>query len=69
MLKNVDEKRKRFLPDTPSMIQKWVVLDGDICPDWADGLHAMLADCHSLTLGNAEKICKPGMFVMRHEID
>ena len=60
MMRNVDEKRKRYLQDTPSMIQKWVVLDGDICKEWADGLYAMLTNGHNLTLANAEKIHKHG---------
>ena len=67
-MNNTDEKRKRYLPDTPSLIHKWLVLDGEIGTNWSDGLQSLLTDCRNLTLGNADRIHQHGKFLFHKYI-
>ena len=40
----------------PSIIRKWLVLDGDLHSDWVDNMTSLLDSGHALSLASGEQI-------------
>lgn len=42
--------------ELPSIIRKWLVLDGDLHSDWVDNMTSLLDSGHALSLASGEQI-------------
>ncbi|XP_035825634.1 dynein heavy chain domain-containing protein 1 [Aplysia californica] len=54
--KNADKKNVKGPVELPSILQRWLVLDGDLDPVWTEGVKTMLDDEQRLSVGNGEGI-------------
>ena len=55
-----DKHNKQTLLDKPSIIHKWIVLDGSSSILWADNMNQLLSDVKVLSLANGQKITLKG---------
>ena len=55
-----DKHNKQALLDKPSIIHKWIVLDGSSSILWADNMNQLLSDVKVLSLANGQKITLKG---------
>ncbi|XP_038044677.1 dynein heavy chain domain-containing protein 1-like [Patiria miniata] len=54
------DKKNKALLNPPSVIQRWLVLDGALNPDWTESLGALLkGDCRKMNLGHGEQVPMP----------
>ncbi|GFR96319.1 dynein heavy chain domain-containing protein 1-like [Elysia marginata] len=55
--KNLDKKNvKGGPPELPSILQRWLVLDGNLHPSWTEDVKTLLDDERKLSLGNGEGV-------------
>ncbi|XP_048242736.1 dynein heavy chain domain-containing protein 1-like [Haliotis rufescens] len=52
----VAEKRNRHQTELPSVLLRWLVMDGDLDAVWADGLKTLLDEEHKLSVANGEQV-------------
>ncbi|XP_025095393.1 dynein heavy chain domain-containing protein 1-like isoform X2 [Pomacea canaliculata] len=55
-LQNSDRKEKKLQRETPSVLLRWLVLDGDLDSSWMDGMKTLFDGDHCLSLANGESI-------------
>ena len=61
-----DKHNKQALLDKPSIIHKWIVLDGSSSILWADNMNQLLSDVKVLSLANGQKITLKGKYNSHH---
>ena len=55
--------RKKPTMDPPSIISKWIIVDGMISSIWVDAMSTLYGDTHRLTLANNESISLDSEFL------
>ncbi|CAG5130197.1 unnamed protein product, partial [Candidula unifasciata] len=58
--KTQDRKNAKIQDDSPSVLQRWLVFDGDLDPSWTEGMKTLLDDTKYLSLGSGEQIYLQG---------
>ena len=51
--------QERMVTEMESGSRQWIVLDGDVDPEWVENLNSLLDDNRLLTLPNGERIVLP----------
>ena len=63
--KNQDKKNvKGGPPELPSILQRWLVLDGNLHPSWTEDVKTLLDDERKLSLGNGEGVLLRGKVII-----
>jgi len=57
---NFQDKKNKLQIDTPSIIENWIVLDGDITAEWVDGMTSYTDSNRSLSIPNGETVAIAG---------
>lgn len=57
---NWDEKKNKAGIEHPSVINKWMILDGALNPHFVDSMNSMLDNGRKLSLPNGEQIALQG---------
>nr|KAG5709415.1 hypothetical protein BaRGS_029264 [Batillaria attramentaria] len=55
-LQSAEKKEKKHINDIPSMLLRWLVLDGDLDPAWTDGMKTLFDGEQRLSLANGEGV-------------
>ena len=62
--------RAYCLTDLKNSAERWIVLDGDVDPDWVESLNSVMDDNKMLTLSNNERILlRPNMRLILETIN
>lgn len=64
---NFQDKKNRLQIDTPSVIENWIVLDGDLTAEWVDGMTSYTDANRSLSLPNGEAVASAGTATLIYE--
>ena len=64
----IDTHNERKKPGTkpPTMIQKWIILDGVVNPAWVDTMATLYAESRKLSLANSQSINLQGRIQRFH---
>ena len=66
--KSTDKRKEKGPVELPSLLQRWLVFDGDLDPMWTEGIKTMMDDEQRLSLGNGEGILLKGQFFPSRKI-
>ena len=55
-INSYEEKKHKAPYSQPTIIQKWIVLDGALNPTWVDNMNTLLDEERKLALASGEKI-------------
>ena len=64
LLSEQTEKKNKALLNPPSVIQRWLILDGFLNPAWTESVGMLLkTDCKMMNLDQGEQIPMAGKFM------
>ncbi|GFO14605.1 dynein heavy chain, partial [Plakobranchus ocellatus] len=52
-------------PELPSILQRWLVMDGNLDPSWTEDVKTLLDDERKLSLGNGEGVLLRGKYFLQ----
>lgn len=62
-LYNADKKEKKQQAERPSLLLRWLVLDGDLDPTWTDSMKTLFDEERRLSLASGTAIHLRGAWV------